>query len=80
MADHGGLRRCSSPPVVIVFAQPLMMLFIDGAQTAIIAEGVRYLRIEGAFYPLIGLLFLFYGIYRALGRARHVRCCSPSPP
>ena len=53
---------------VIVFAQPLMMMFIDGAQTAIITEGVRYLRIEGAFYPLIGLLFLFYGIYRALGR------------
>ncbi|MFR2885164.1 MAG: MATE family efflux transporter [Merdibacter sp.] len=53
---------------VIVFAQPLMMMFIDGAQTAIITEGVSYLRIEGAFYPLIGLLFLFYGIYRALGR------------
>ena len=53
---------------VIVFAQPLMTMFIDGAQTAIITEGVRYLRIEGAFYPLIGLLFLFYGIYRALGR------------
>ena len=29
---------------------------------------MRYLRIEGAFYPLIGLLFLFYGLYRALGR------------
>lgn len=53
---------------VIVFAQPLMTMFIDGVQTAIITEGVRYLRIEGAFYPLIGLLFLFYGIYRALGR------------
>ena len=53
---------------VIVFAQPLMTMFIDGAQTAIITESVRYLRIEGAFYPLIGLLFLFYGIYRALGR------------
>ena len=45
-----------------------MTMFVDGAQTAIITEGVRYLRIEGAFYPLIGLLFLFYGIYRALGR------------
>ena len=33
-----------------------------------IAEGVRYLHIEGAFYYMIGLLFLFYGLYRALGK------------
>lgn len=31
-------------------------------------EGVRYLRIEGAFYIGIGCLFLLYGLYRALGR------------
>ena len=31
-------------------------------------EGVRYLRIEGAFYCGIGLLFLLYGLYRGLGR------------
>ena len=45
-----------------------MTLFIDAGETAVIAEGVRYLRIEGAFYPLIGILFLLYGLYRALGR------------
>ena len=33
-----------------------------------ILEGVRYLRIEGAFYIGIGCLFLLYGLYRALGR------------
>ena len=33
-----------------------------------ILEGVRYLRIEGAFYCGIGCLFLLYGLYRALGR------------
>ena len=38
------------------------------AKTAIIMEGVRYLRIEGAFYIGIGWLFLLYGLYRALGR------------
>ena len=53
---------------VYLFAQPLMTLFIDPGETAVIAEGVRYLRIEGAFYCLIGLLFLLYGLYRALGR------------
>ena len=54
--------------LVFVFAEPLMGLFIDRSETAVIAEGVRYLRIEGAFYCLIGVLFLLYGLYRALGR------------
>ena len=53
---------------VVALARPLMTLFIDAEETAVIAEGVRYLRIEGAFYFLIGALFLFYGLYRALGK------------
>ena len=54
--------------LVWVFARPLMTLFVDPAETEIIREGVRYLRIEGAFYAGIGCLFLLYGLYRALGR------------
>lgn len=53
---------------VFVFAEPLMSLFIDAGKTAVISEGVRYLRIEGTFYALIGILFLLYGLYRALGK------------
>ena len=52
---------------VFVLAEPLMTLFINAEESAVIAEGVRYLRIEGAFYCLIGGLFLLYGLYRALG-------------
>ena len=54
--------------LVCLFAQPLMGLFVEAGEAAIIAEGVRYLRIEGAFYCGIGCLFLLYGLYRALGR------------
>lgn len=54
--------------VVFIFARPLMGLFVDSAETQIIAEGVRYLRIEGAFYFGIGILFLLYGLYRAVRR------------
>ncbi len=54
--------------LVWAFAEPLMELFIRGTETEIIAEGVRYLHIEGAFYCGIGCLFLLYGLYRALGR------------
>lgn len=53
---------------VFIFAEPLMSLFIDAGEPAVISEGVRYLRIEGAFYALIGILFLLYGLYRALGK------------
>lgn len=53
---------------VFVFAKPLMMLFIDGEERLVIAEGVRYLRIEGSFYFMIGGLFLLYGLYRAIGK------------
>ena len=55
--------------LVFVFAEPFMALFIDASSgQAVIAAGVRYLHIEGAFYALIGVLFLLYGLYRALGR------------
>lgn len=53
---------------VYLFAFDLMALFIDSQQAKVIAEGVRYLRIEGSFYFMIGILFLFYGLYRALSK------------
>ena len=53
---------------VIVFIIPdrLMTIFVNPSETEIIATGRSYLRIEGSFYALIGFLFLFYGIFRAL--------------
>ena len=54
--------------VVVLFAEPLMTIFIDESETEIIAAGVHYLRVEGAFYVGIGILFLLYGLYRAVAR------------
>ena len=54
--------------LVCAFARPLMTVFVEGGETEVIREGVRYLRIEGAFYCGIGCLFLLYGLYRALGK------------
>ena len=53
---------------VFLFAEPLMTFFIDAKEVSVIMEGVRYLRIEGAFYFLIGGLFLLYGLYRAIAK------------
>lgn len=52
--------------LVFVFAKPLMMIFVKKEETEILAAGVQYLRIEGAFYCGIGCLFLLYGLYRAV--------------
>ena len=52
--------------VVCIFAAPLMRIFVSAKETAVIASGVRYLRIEWAFYCGIGCLFLLYGYYRAV--------------
>ena len=52
--------------LVFLFARPLMTILVDGSQTEIISIGVGYLRVEGAFYCGIGVLFLLYGFYRAV--------------
>ncbi len=53
---------------VCIFAEPLMKIFIKAEQVEIIHIGMKYLHIEGACYVGIGLLFLFYGYYRAVNR------------
>lgn len=50
---------------VVLLAPQLMSLFAQGEE--VIAAGAEYLRTEGAFYWGIGLLFLFYGYFRAAG-------------
>ena len=52
--------------LVFIFAKPLILIFVRPDETEIIAVGVAYLRIEGAFYCGIGILFLLYGYYRAI--------------
>ena len=60
---------CAAVSVLICcFAERLMGLFVDADEAAIIAEGARYLRIEGAMYVGIGVLFLWYGYFRGIGR------------
>lgn len=54
--------------IVCVFARQLMTVFVGTKEPEIVAQGVRYLRIEGAFYFAIGCLFLLYGLYRAIGK------------
>ena len=49
---------------VFVLAQPLMQLFVSETSREIIAVGVQYLRIEGACYVGIGILFRSDGSLR----------------
>lgn len=54
--------------VICIFAEPLMKIFISAREAEVIACGVGYLRIEGAFYCGIGCLFLLYGYYHGVKR------------
>ena len=45
-----------------------MGIFVQAEETGVVNVGVQYLRIEGAFYFGIGLLFLLYGYYRAVAK------------
>lgn len=54
--------------LVVAFAKQLLLIFIHPQEKEILAVGVSYLRVEGAFYVGIGCLFLLYGLYRAINR------------
>lgn len=54
--------------LVFLFASQLMGCFVSAGDTEVIAEGVRYLQIVCPFYCLIGFLFMFYGLYRGMGK------------
>jgi putative MATE family efflux protein len=75
---HGGTKLAITVSVIFcmfisaviwMFSDVFMKLFVDGKETAILAEGVRYLRIEGSFYFGIGILFLLYGYFRGIQKA-----------
>lgn len=62
------LFGCVISALVCALAGPLMRLFVEAGETAVITAGVEYLRVEGAFYAGIGCLFLLYGYFRAVQR------------
>lgn len=55
--------------ILVNLAAPfLISVFFSEPDDAVISIGVSYLRLEGSFYALIGILFLHYGYFRADGR------------
>ena len=52
--------------LIFLFAEPLMLIFVKPDEVEILRIGAQYQRIEGAFYALIGILFLLYGHYRSV--------------
>lgn len=54
--------------LVWIFSKNLMEIFVKPEETEIIGIGINYLRIEGAFYVGIGVLFLLYGFFRGINQ------------
>lgn len=60
---------CTAVSVLVAaFAPQLMAAFMSGIDANTLAVGVRYLRIEGACYIGIGVLFLLYATFRGMER------------
>nr|WP_313133891.1 MATE family efflux transporter [Anaerocolumna sp.] len=55
--------------LVLAFAKPLLHIFIDAKETEILHIGRQYLFIVASFYCLIGYLFMFYGLFRGIGKS-----------
>ena len=53
---------------IFLLAPRLMGCFVDPGEREVIAQGARYLRVEGAAYVGIGVLFLWYGYFRGIRR------------
>ncbi len=53
---------------IILFSKPLMGIFIDSSEIEIRSIGIGYLLIVASFYTLIGYLFMFYGLFRGMGK------------
>ncbi len=53
---------------VWIFAKELIGVFVSDGVPDMIRIGTEYLRIEGAFYCGIGILFLLYGYCRGINR------------
>lgn len=54
--------------LIILLAKPLMGIFINANETEILQIGTQYLFIVASFYTLIGYLFMFYGLFRGMGK------------
>lgn len=54
--------------LIILFAKPLMRIFINASETEILRLGAQYLYIVAGFYCLIGYLFMLYGLFRGIGK------------
>ncbi|MDI9488483.1 MAG: MATE family efflux transporter [Bacillota bacterium] len=53
---------------ILIFAKPLLYIFINKDKIEILNIGTQYLYIVAVFYCLIGYLFMFYGLFRGYGR------------
>jgi putative MATE family efflux protein len=54
--------------LIILLAKPLLGIFINANETEILRIGTQYLYIVASFYVFIGYLFMFYGLFRGMGK------------
>ena len=59
-----------STAVMMVFAKPLALLFMDEPQEIVLTEAVKLIRIEAAMYILLGTIWGVNSILRGMGAVK----------
>lgn len=54
---------------IIIFSGPLIGLFIETSETAVITLAKQYLLITGLFYTFLGLLFVYRNAMQGIGKS-----------
>lgn len=53
--------------LVVLAGQPLVHLFVSGSQPKVMAEAQQYLNTVAAFFPILGLLFIYRNALQGVG-------------
>jgi len=53
--------------IMLTFARPLALLFVNSDNTAILEAGIQMIRVEGCFLPALGAIWLFNSCLRGMG-------------
>ena len=53
--------------VVIMFAKPLVALFVGSGQNEVMSLSKEYLVLNGVFYVILGLLFVYRNALQGIG-------------
>ena len=54
--------------LVLIFAEPLVSLYVKAEETAVIEASLSFIRIQAWFFPFLGLIWLYNSTLKGMGK------------